>query len=228
MAKTDNPGPAKRYDDACAAAHAMEILGERWAALVVRELHTGPRRFTDIRAALPGISANVLTQRLDGLEAAGVVRRRQLPPPAASKVYELTEWGRESGPIFEALGRWAARSPWHDPTQSFSAASFMLSLRTMFDAERAGNLAVTIDFRIGATRLVCTISAGELTIEPGEAGDPDLVLTGSGEALAGLIYGGVPLAALEADGAVEVTGDRALAEALPALFPLPDRAPKPG
>ena len=70
MAKTDNPGPAKRYDDACAAAHAMEILGERWAALVVRELHTGPRRFTDIRAALPGISANVLTQRLDGLEAA--------------------------------------------------------------------------------------------------------------------------------------------------------------
>ena len=82
----------------------MEILGERWALLVVRELHTGPRRFTDIRAALPGISANVLTQRLEGLEAAGVVRRTELPPPAASKVYELTEWGAQSGPIFEALG----------------------------------------------------------------------------------------------------------------------------
>lgn len=206
----------------------MEILGERWALLVVRELHTGPRRFTDIRAALPGISANVLTQRLEGLEAAGVVRRTELPPPAASKVYELTEWGAQSGPIFEALGRWAARSPWHDATQSFSAASFMLSLRTMFSADRAGDMAATIDFGIGATRLVCTIKAGELTIEPGQSATPDLVLTGPGEALAGLIYGGVPLAALEADGVIEVEGDRALAERLPGLFPLPDRAPKPG
>jgi DNA-binding HxlR family transcriptional regulator len=205
----------------------MEILGERWALLVVRELHAGPRRFTDIRAALPGISANVLTQRLEGLEAAGVVRRRELPPPAASKVYELTEWGAQSGPIFEALGRWAARSPWHDATQSFSAASFMLSLRTMFDAGRAGDMDATIDFRIGAVRLTCRIAAGTLTIEPGEAAAPDLVLTGPGEALAGLIYGGVPLEALETDGAVTVEGDRSLAERLPDLFPLPGKAPKP-
>jgi len=205
----------------------MEILGERWALLVVRELHTGPKRFTDIRTALPGISANILTQRLEGLEGAGVVRRRELPPPAATRVYELTEWGAESGPIFEVLGRWAARSPWNTGT-CFSAASFMLSLRTMFSADQAGDLAATIDFRIGATRLACRIAEGELTINPGESATPDLVLTGPGEALAGLIYGGVPLATLEADGVIEVEGDRALAERLPGLFPLPDRAPKPG
>lgn len=227
ITKLDSKGPPKRYDDACAAAHAMEILGERWALLVVRELHTGPRRFTDIRAALPGISANVLTQRLEGLEAAGVVRRTELPPPAASKVYELTEWGAQSGPIFEALGRWAARSPWNTGT-CFSAASFMLSLRTMFSADKAGDLAATIDFRIGVTRLTCRIADGVLTIDPGESEAPDLVLTGPGEALAGLIYGGVPLTALEADGAVAVAGDRSLAERLPGLFPLPDKAPKPG
>ncbi|RKR00119.1 winged helix-turn-helix transcriptional regulator [Maricaulis maris] len=219
--------PAKRYNDACAAAHAMELLGERWAMLVVRELHTGPRRFTDIRASLPGISANVLTQRLEGLELAGIIQRRELPPPAASRVYELTDWGRESEPIFQVLGRWAARSPWHDPTQAFSAASFMLSLRTMFDAERGKAYRGRLNFIIGHTRLACRIADGALEIAPGEFDAPDVVMTGEGPALAGFIYGGVPLAALEADGAVAVTGDRALAEALPALFPLPDRFPMP-
>lgn len=205
----------------------MEILGERWALLVVRELHTGPKRFTDIRTALPGISANILTQRLEGLEGAGVIRRRELPPPAATRVYELTEWGGESGPIFEVLGRWAARSPWNTGT-CFSAASFMLSLRTMFDPGRAQGVAGTMEFRIGATRMVCTIADGRLTIEPGEAGTPDLVLTGPGEPMGGFIYGGVPLAELEAAGEIEVDGDRSLAERLPGLFPLPETAPKPG
>lgn len=221
-------GPPKRYDDACAAAHAMEILGERWALLVVRELHTGPRRFTDLRAALPGISANVLTQRLEGLEGAGVVRRRELPPPAASRVYELTEWGAESAPIFMALGRWGARSPWHDPTQSFSAASFMLSLRTMFDPACADGIAGTIGFRIGTTELVCRIADGTLTVAPGDIADVDLVMAAPGEALAGYIYGGVPLDALEVDGAMALSGNRQLAQQLPGLFPLPGQAPKPG
>src|SRR3712207_9556825 len=89
----------------------------------------GPKRFSDLRSDLPGISANVLTQRLEGLEAAGVLVRRKLPPPASAQVYELTEWGYESEPIFQALGRWAARSPQHDPNLPFSAASFLLSLR---------------------------------------------------------------------------------------------------
>src|SRR5919107_65010 len=139
----------RRYEDACAAAHALDLVGERWELLVMRELMLGPKRFSDLRESLPGISANVLTQRLEGLEAAGVLVRRKLPPPAAAQVYELTEWGYESEPIFQALGRWAARSPLHDPTLPFSAASFLLSLRTMLDAERSKGLAMRIGFRLG-------------------------------------------------------------------------------
>ena len=104
----------------------------------MRELMLGPKRFSDLRADLPGISANVLTQRLEGLEAAGVLVRRKLPPPASAQVYELTPWGYESEPIFQALGRWAARSPAHDPTLPLSAVSLLLSFRTMFDPARAG------------------------------------------------------------------------------------------
>ena len=109
----------------------------------------GPKRFGDLRPSLPGISANVLTQRLEGLEAAGVLGRRKLPPPAAAQVYELTAWGYESEPIFQALGRWAARSPTHDPTLPFSAASLLLSLRTMLDPARARGIDAKIGFRLG-------------------------------------------------------------------------------
>src|ERR1700712_553090 len=101
----------RHYEDACAAAHALDLVGERWALLVIRELLLGPKRFGDLRDSLPGISANVLTQRLEGLEATGVLTRHKLPPPANAQVYELTPWGYESEPIFQTLGRWAARSP---------------------------------------------------------------------------------------------------------------------
>src|SRR3982750_1569942 len=130
----------RSYDDACGAAHALDLIGERWALLVMRELMLGPKRFSDLRAALPGISANVLPQRLEGLEAAGVLTRRKLPPPAGAQVYELTPWGYESEPIFQALGRWAARSPRPDPSLPLSAVSLFLSFRTMLDPQRAKGL----------------------------------------------------------------------------------------
>src|ERR687890_321469 len=137
---TKSASPSRRrYEDACGAAHALDLIGERWALLVMRELMFGPKRFSDLRADLPGISANVLTQRLEGLEAAGAVMRRRLPPPASAQVYELTPWGYESEPIFQVLGRWAARSPQHDPTLPLSAVSLFLSFRTMFDPARAGD-----------------------------------------------------------------------------------------
>src|SRR5215203_1101958 len=140
----------RRYEDACGTAHALDLVGERWALLVMRELMLGPKRFSDLRADLPGISANVLTQRLEGLEAAGVLVRRKLPRPASVQVYELTRWGYESEPIFQALGRWAARSPKHDPTLPLSAVSLFLSFRTMLDAHQAADLDARIGFRIGA------------------------------------------------------------------------------
>ncbi len=104
--------PRKRtYDEGCATAHALDLIGERWALLVVRELLLGPKRFTDLRDGLTGASPNVLAERLRGLGRVGVLRRRRLPPPAASEVYELTGWGRELEPVVIALGRWGARSP---------------------------------------------------------------------------------------------------------------------
>ena len=120
-----------------ATAHALDLIGERWALLVMRELMIGPRRFGDLRASLPGISANVLTQRLEGLEAAGILRRRKLPPPASVQVYELTEWGREAEPILLSLGKWAMRSPRHDPTLPLSPVALMLSFRAKFEPARA-------------------------------------------------------------------------------------------
>jgi DNA-binding HxlR family transcriptional regulator len=101
----------RTYDDGCAAAHALDLVGERWALLVVRELLLGPKRFTDLRAGLPAVSSNVLSQRLRELEQAGVVRRRRLPPPAGSRVYELTDWGMELEPVIIRLGRWGPATP---------------------------------------------------------------------------------------------------------------------
>lgn len=215
----------RRYDDACAAAHALDLLGDRWALLVVRELMTGPKRFTDLRAGLPGVSANVLTQRLEDLETTGVLRRRVLPPPAASRVYELTDWGYEAEPIFRALGRWGARSPLHDPTLPFSAASLMLSMRTMFDPARATGVEARLGLRVGPETFLARLSAAGADVRPAPLDGAEAVLSGAAPALAAAIYGGRPLPELEAEGAVVVEGDRALAERCLTFFPKPPKAP---
>src|SRR3954463_5634306 len=101
----------RTYGDRCGVARALDVVGERWALLVVRELLLGPKRFTDLRAGLPHVSADVLTQRLKELEQAGVWRRGTLPPPAGSRIYELTERGRELEPIVISLGRWGSVAP---------------------------------------------------------------------------------------------------------------------
>jgi DNA-binding HxlR family transcriptional regulator len=218
----------RRYEDACAAAHALDLVGDRWALLVMRELLFGPRRFRDLRASLPGISANILTQRLEELQAAGIVQRRTLPPPAASQVYALTDWGQESEPIFQALGRWAARSPRHDPRLPLSAASFLMSLRTMLDPARAAGLRARIGFLLGEEPYLARLAGGRIEIAAGSAGPAELVLAGAPAVLAAAIYGGVPLAALEGEGALRIEGDRALAERFVTLFPLPPKAPPAG
>ena len=139
----------RSYEDGCANAHALELFGERWALLVIRELMLGPKRFTDIRAGLPGISPNVLTQRLEELESASIAVRRKLPPPASVWVYELTDWGRELEPIMQAIGRWAVRSPTRRPGLPLGVNSLILSLRTMFNAESAHGLALTLGIEAG-------------------------------------------------------------------------------
>ena len=215
---------SRRYDDACGAAHALDLVGDRWALLVIRELFFGPRRFGDLRQSLPGISANVLTQRLEELASRGIVVRRVLPPPASTPVYDLTDWGRESEPIFQTLGRWAARSPSHDPTLAFSASSLLLSLRTMFDGGRAARFEGRIGLRIGRESFVARIANGAIEVGLGDVSGAECVFTGDARTIAAAIYGGQPLAALAASGALGVEGDRALSERFVTWFPLPPKA----
>jgi DNA-binding HxlR family transcriptional regulator len=213
----------RRYDDACGTAHALDLIGERWALLVMRELMLGPKRFRDIRADLPGISANVLTQRLEGLEESGLVVRRRLPPPASTQVYELTPWGYEAEPIVQHLGRWATRSPAHDATLPLSATSIMLSFRTMFDPERAKGFNARIGFCIGAETFLGEFRDGRMTLGRGDPAGADVIFAGAPTALAAAVYGGQPLDTLAAQGALATEGDRRLAERFVTLFPLPDK-----
>lgn len=221
------PPHRRRYEDACAAAHALDLVGERWALLVMRELMLGPKRFSDLRASLPGISANVLTQRLEGLEAVGVLYRRRLPPPAASHVYELTAWGYESEPIFLALGRWGARSTVHDPSLPISATSLLLSFRTMLDPKRVEGVDVRIGFRLGEEMFVGHLAEGRMEIKRGEVKGSVLIFTGPPAVLGGAVYGGQPLEALEAEGVLKIEGDRDLARRFTTFFPLPDKVEPP-
>ena len=213
----------RTYNDACGAAHALDLVGERWALLVIRELMLGPKRFSDLKASLPGISANVLTQRLEGLEASGVLTRRRLPPPVSAQVYELTPWGYEAEPIFQVLGRWAARSPTHDPSLPLSSTAMFLSFRTMIDPPRAAGLDATIGFHIGEESFTLRLKDGAVDVDRGAPEQADLVFTGPTTAIVAVVYGGQPLAEMEMVGALKVEGDRKLAAKFITLFQLPPK-----
>lgn len=207
----------RRYEDACGVAHALDLIGERWALLVIRELMFGPRRFSELRADLPGISANVLTQRLAELERRGLVRKVRLPPPASVQVYEATEWGLEAAPVIRALGRWAVRSPKHDPGLFVSAVSIMMSMQTMFDAARAGDLRSRVGLRFGDVGFVAEIGDGAIDVRRGDPANADVVFSAGPAQIAGVLYGDAPLET------VAVTGDKALANRFVTLFPLPPK-----
>ena len=196
---------------------AMELVGERWSLLIVRELMFGPRRFGELRGGLPGISANVLTQRLEGLEASGICLRRKLPPPASVQVYELTALGYAAETVIQELGRWAAQSPLHDPTLPLSPASIMMSFRTMFDSSKAKGLDADIGFRFGDEEFRARISGGELHVRRAEAAGADVIVAGTPMELGAVVYDGQPL------DLVAVAGDRTLATRFTALFELPPK-----
>ena len=214
----------RTYDDGCAAAHALDLVGERWALLVVRELLLGPKRFTDLRSGLPHASPNVLAQRLRGLEEAGIVRRRRLPPPAASKIYELTDWGEELEPVIIRLGRWGARSPLRDDDAPLGVDSLILSFRTMFDPGAAEGLEASYELRMGEDRFRAEVTGGSFEVERGGAEWPDATIEAGSATLAGLVYGDLSLAEALRSGDVKVEGDQAAVERFLTLFPLPETA----
>ena len=214
---------SRRDDDACGTAHALEVFGDRWALLVIRELMLGPRRFSQLRADLAGISASILAERLSDLERGKVLVKTKLPPPAATPVYELTEWGYEAEPITSAMGRWAARSPSHDPSRRISGVSLLLSFRTMLDIGRCRDLDACLGFRFGEDVYGARLSRGDLSVAQGDPPDPRVRFAGTPAALGAAVYGQAPLARLEAEGLLEISGDRRFAERFLTLFPLPKR-----
>jgi DNA-binding HxlR family transcriptional regulator len=207
----------RRYDDACGLAHALDLLGERWGMLVLRELAYGPRRFSELKSDLQGISANVLTQRLTELERRGLVRKLRLPPPASVQVYQATEWGLEAVPVIASLGKWAARSPLHDPTLPMSHVSIIMSFQTLISPLLAEGLDARIGFRLGDASYITTVRHGRLDVQRGEVEDCDVVFTGTPTEIAAVIHGGAPF------DTIRVEGDLALARRFATLFPLPPK-----
>jgi len=183
--------------------------------LVLRELAYGPRRFSELKADLPGISANVLTRRLTELEARGLVRKTRLPPPASVQVYDATEWGLEAVPIIASLGRWAARSPLHDPTLPMSHVSLLMSLQTLISPNRAKDLNARVCFRPGAAAYVATVADGRLEVDRHDADDCEVTFTGTPSEVAAVIHGGAPFET------IRVEGDMEFARRFRTLFPLP-------
>jgi DNA-binding HxlR family transcriptional regulator len=212
----------RKYDDGCAIAQALDVIGERWALLVVRELVLGPKRFTDLLAGLPGVSSDVLTQRLRDLSEADVVRRRRLGPPASSWVYELTEWGAELEQIILGLARWVHKSPHMRYDMPLGADSLMLALKTRFHPPAAESMNATIGLRLGDAHFRMRIADGELAINRDEADNAEVVLETDHDTLLSLLGPDGSLDDVLSGGQLQLTGDKAVAEEFRGLFPVPE------
>jgi DNA-binding HxlR family transcriptional regulator/putative sterol carrier protein len=214
------------YDDGCAAAHALDLVGDRWALIVVRELVLGPKRFADLRADVPGISPSVLAQRLRELEEVGVVVHDELPPPARVNVYDLTPWGRELEDVLQALGRWGAQSPRMPHHARVTDDTAILASRTMgaAAAERATRevtLRLLLSARDGRDReYTLHLAPGACTVERSPAVGADAtVRSDSGTWTDVLLHGLSPDAAVAA-GRMSVEGDRSALDDVVTAFPL--------
>jgi DNA-binding HxlR family transcriptional regulator/putative sterol carrier protein len=215
----------RSYGEACRFAYALDLVGERWALLVVRELLLGPKRFTDLRVGLPHASPNILSERLRELEQVGVVHRRKLPPPAASQVYELTEWGKELEPVVTQLGAWGARSPVPPASREIGASSIVLALRSLFDAEAAGDLEASYELRLGEESFHVGIAGGELDLGRGDAEVPSATIETDAGTLAALLTGQLQLEDALASGAASIEGSKRNARSFLKLFPMPEPCP---
>jgi DNA-binding HxlR family transcriptional regulator len=217
--------PARRYGDPCGIARALDVVGDRWALLVVRELIFGPKRFSQLRDGLQGVSPNVLSQRLRDLEDGGIVRRDTLDPPAGVAVYELTPRGLALEPILLELGRWGSGEPLPAAGQ-LSASAALLALKTVFDPAAAADADAVFALRIDGDWYRVTVADGALGIAHGRCARPAVTVETDTATLRSVAFGREPIAAAERDGRLTVAGDRELAERFTRLFPVPgDRIP---
>src|SRR5262249_29539107 len=188
----------KRYDQYCAVCHALGLVGERWALLVVRELLKGPKRYTDLLEGMPGVGTNVLAARLRELEAGGIVQKRRLPPPAASTVYELTEYGRELEEPLYALARWGA------PTLPAPGDWGLNAFPALLDPEAARGLSGTYVVRVDDEVYTVRLEDNTVHVEIGATDDADLDFTTDREAFFGLASGALDPRAAIAGGGVTI------------------------
>jgi DNA-binding HxlR family transcriptional regulator len=211
----------RTYGDRCGIARALDAVGERWALLVIRELLLGPKRFTDLRAGLPGASPNVLAQRLRELEGAGIVAREALPPPAATQVYALTARGAALEPVVLALGRWGAETALPAPEVTMSVDSHVLALPTLFDPARAGDARLVVDLHLAPHAFRVEVADGRLRVQRTAPGGPgaDAAVRTDPTTLVALVRGRLTVDdALRAGAAEVVAGDPRALERLVALF----------
>jgi DNA-binding HxlR family transcriptional regulator len=197
----------RMYGERCGVAHALDLIGQRWALLIVRELLLGPRRFTDLRRSVSQASPDMLSRRLHELEQTGVLRRHRLPPPAASTVYELTEWGRELEPAVLALARWGTRSPHLPADAPLGADSVMLGLRTYFEPADARDDTGTYQLRLGEDTYVARIAGGQLHIGRGEDPSAKAAISTDPATLAAVFNGSATIETVTRNGRASVTGD---------------------
>jgi DNA-binding HxlR family transcriptional regulator len=204
----------RAYDEGCAAAHALDLVGERWALLVVRELLFGPKRFTDLDGRLVGVSTSVLTQRLQELAAAGILARRKLPPPAGSWVYELTDWGHELEPIIMALGRWGIQSPRFDCEAPVTPASMALALKGFANPARVGSLTGLVELDLDGEVFHAFPQDGRLLVTGATGGHPDARIIASPGRLRPFLHGLTATSSTLRDNGIQTEGDRKTAVAL--------------
>jgi DNA-binding HxlR family transcriptional regulator len=215
----------RSYGDPCGIARALDLVGERWALLVVRELLLGPKRFTDLRAGLPQVGPDMLAQRLRELEQSGLVQRAKLPPPAGARVYELTERGRQLEPVVLALGRWGSQAPFPPEHGELGADALVLALKTLFEPDRVDDLSGrTFELRLGEDVFTLRVGERELEAVRGSAGDATArIATEPGILQQILWHGRSPRA-----GGLEIVGDQRAAERFLRLFPLRAYSASPG
>ncbi len=211
----------RTYGQYCGVAHALDVIGERWTLLLIRELLTGPKRYKDLLSHLPGIGTNLLAKRLQFLEEEGLVERSLLPPPASTEAYVLTEHGRALEPVLLDLARWGYRTmPRPDDQTVHFAAWSVLAMKAVFRPERAGGLNDAYEYRVDGDVFHARIKDGALTTGQGPLPDPDFVLETDGPTFLALVSGGTTAAEASRAGTLRITGDAQVFERSTVLFDL--------
>jgi DNA-binding HxlR family transcriptional regulator len=213
----------RAYGQYCGLARAVELIGERWALLIIRDLLVAPHRFTDLRRGLPRIPTNVLSERLKELEDNDIVRRRIAPRPAASVVYELTEYGQQLEDIVKHLGVWGAQSLGEPrPNEIITSDSMVMALRSTFRAERARGLRVGYELRLGDITINARIEDGVLTAQPGSLPEANVVVN-AGPAIKAVMAGEVSATQAVENGSVQVHGSAELFDRFAEIFRIPQK-----